>query len=116
MPRFKRKYSFAMLTETGKLKATACNSFTLYNAGNVNVTIDRILVLQPGDCWPDNNDTVDIEDDHEFSIEFNIGDGLPPPSFEAPVPGFGARDGSGTNPTGKFDTRVVLIKSHLSIA
>jgi hypothetical protein len=116
MVKYKRKYSFESIVDTSKVKATNCNSFSFYNAGNVNVTINRVLVLQPGDSWPKNNDDINIEDDQDFHIEFNIGADVPRPIFQSPVPGVDINDANSIAARLiPFDTRLILIKTHLSI-
>ncbi len=116
MAKYKCKFSFEPITDTGTVKVTGCNNFSFYNAGNVNATINRLLILQPKESWPNLQNDISIEIEQEFSVEFNVGADIPPPTFEAPKAGFNASVGSDTNPLGIFDTRVILIKTHLSEA
>lgn len=102
------------IEKAGDISVNGCSSFTFFNSGNTNVTINRSLILMPGESWPNFDPHPDIEVQDKFTIEFNIGADIAPPTFEAPAPGINAADGSGTNPGGKFDTRLILIKGFLS--
>lgn len=115
MARLKCRFSFVPIEQPGSVTVDGCNNFSFYNAGNVNVTINDVLVLIPGASWPNLEINPDMEIDDKFKIMFNVGTDITAPTFEAPVPGFNVADGSGTNPGGIFDTRLVLIKSHVTL-
>lgn len=102
--------SIDTIQEPGPWNAGGCAQYSFFNAGNVNATIDGVLVLEPRQTWkgPEMHPEVDYYSTHrvEFdeanapTIKTAVG-GVEPPS-KIINPG---------DPPPKKDKRVLVFKS-----
>lgn len=113
MAKYKRSYSFEIITEAGKLDVSGCNSFAILNAGNTLVTLDTIIPLEPLDSFRGGEAHPDIEEAHVFDVEFAIGPDVPPADFITPVGGVFGTAYQSSNANGVRDSRCILIKTHI---
>lgn len=72
------------ITAAGVYNCDGCAEYSFFNAGNVNVTIDGILVLKPRETWrgPSMHPEVGYQSKHK--IDFDIANA---PTIKTPVGG-----------------------------
>lgn len=86
--------SIETMVTAADFNADGCSEYSLFNAGNVNVTIDGILVLEPRETWrgPSFNPEVGYYSKHKIEfdeanapvIKTPVGGTLPPSYTVAP--------------------------------
>lgn len=60
------------VVKEGQWQANGCSSYTFYNAGNVNVTIDNLLVLPPLTSWEGPLEVPGIDDMSVHDVKFDL--------------------------------------------
>jgi len=111
MGKYKGIATQEVLQESGVWQADGCHQYTFRNVGNVNVSIDLINVLQPGETWEGPQMHPEVEYFNIHRIDFDM---TTSPSFRMPV--------GGQNPTSTVvnpgdvvlrDTRLVVSKTKI---
>ncbi|MBC7509672.1 MAG: hypothetical protein H7320_13130 [Ferruginibacter sp.] len=107
-----REVLFELIDKSRQWSAKGCHSWSLSNVGNVNVTINKVLILEPGEDWEGPHENVTVIDMTDLDIEFdakNDPEGYAPVGGSAPpantlLPG---------DPPPKRDARLLISKSFL---
>jgi hypothetical protein len=113
MAKYKRHYSFEPVNEAGKYPIKGCNAFSIYNAGNTIMTVNKTVPVEPLALFKGDDAHPDIEEDFDCFLEFNVGTDTPA-DFTTPTPGTFGRFGATTNPAGTKEMRAIIIKTHLT--
>lgn len=110
--KFRRNILFEQVDKTRQWSAQGCHSFSIYNAGNVNVTINKVLVLEPLSLWEGPIENPNVNDWSNIDIEFDTKND---PTGYTPVGGTAPPAGTVIpgDPPPPRDTRVVIFKSFL---
>ena len=112
MAKFKRHHAFEVIDKSRRWSAQGCHSWSLRNNGNVNVTINKTLILEPAESFEGPHEHPDIEDWTDLDIEFDMAND---PTGYAPVGGIFPNnpDYLPGDPPPVRDTRLVIFKSFL---
>lgn len=112
MGKYKGMVTQEVLQESGVWQANGCNQYSFRNVGNVNVSIDNVNVLQPGETWEGPQLHPELEYFNIHKIDFDLANA---PTFRMPV---GGQNPPSTvvNPGDVIvrDTRLVVIKTKIS--
>jgi hypothetical protein len=111
---YARKVEFLLITKSSRWTADGCASWSIFNHGNVNVTINGVQVLRPGQGLTGPDEHPEIRDYSDIDFQF---DKRNSPKVVQPD--------TGTDPTPKSydptidplpskDFRVVLMKTYIS--
>lgn len=87
----------------------------LYNQGNVNITINNVLVLRPGQFISGPQENPDIADYSSIDVQFDL---LNPPSVVQPDTGPypNPKMITPSSPPPEKDFRLIIIESYLNLA
>ena len=116
MAKIKRTYSFEPVNDTGKYPITGCNAFTIYNAGNTVMTVNKTVPIEPLGSFKGEEAHPDIEEDFDCYLEFNTAFDVTPADYTTPTPGTFGSHGSSVNPAGIKEARAIIIKTHLTVS
>ncbi|MBC7535103.1 MAG: hypothetical protein H7258_05360 [Ferruginibacter sp.] len=114
MVQYSRKVAFDLIDKTRKWNAMGCHAWSLLNVGNVNVTINGVLILKEDQDFEGPAERPDTRDDTDLDIEF---DATNAPTKFAATGGTDPRldqDAIPGGPTPGRDTRLLIVKSFLS--
>ncbi|RTL56236.1 MAG: hypothetical protein EKK37_17335 [Sphingobacteriales bacterium] len=73
---YKRYTEVETVGKSKEWSANGCNSWTMYNSGNVNVTIFNALILGPGEAFSSPSEHPDVQDYSKVPIHFDLTDTL----------------------------------------
>lgn len=112
MAKYKRTTVYDTITTSDKWHIKECSGWSIFNAGNVNVTIDDVLVLKPRETFRGPVENPDVEDDYMVRINFDkvtvptmvTPVGGETPTYQNVVPG---------GPPPAKDARVIIIRNIL---
>lgn len=110
-----RRTAFQMIDKSKILSAGGCHTYMLYNQGNVNLTLNNVLVLRPGQSFNGPTEHFDIRDYSDIDIQFDMLNNptvVQPDTGPAPVARSYAYPAA---PPPERDTRCILIQSFLEI-
>lgn len=113
---YKRETLVELITETRLWNAQGCNSYTIYNQGNTNVTINGAFILEPKMSFSSPEENPDVADWSDINIQF---DKVNTPKFVSPQAGVLAaliEYNPDTDPPPDKDNRIVIFKSFLKKA
>jgi len=107
-----RRTAYHMITKAMKWVANGCNTYSFYNQGNTNITINNVLVLRPGQLFSGPNEHPEIKDFSAIDIQFDIvndpgvvqPDTGPNPKLKQYLPG---------DPIPEKDNRLIIFESFI---
>jgi hypothetical protein len=97
---------FDQLTTQGKWKSNGCYCCAVFNAGNINITINDVYVIEPLGIWEGPQGHPLVEQNFDLDIKFDL---VNEPTLEAPIGG-SAPPAVGTL---KRDQRAIFISTFL---
>ncbi len=113
----KKKYqgvvSAVTINESTTWNADGCSSYSIHNAGNVNVTIDGVRVLKPRETWQGPEMHPEVGYYHNHKIEFDEANA---PTIKTPVGGVQPPSTviNPGDPAPPIDRRVIIDKVNIS--
>lgn len=114
MKKLERRTQMSSMSEPGVFKAGGCHSWTLYNAGNTNITIGGTLPLLPGQSFEGPQERPDVLDETELDVVFDSANN---PETKAIDTGALPADPSyvkGVDPVPFKVYKLIIIRSYLS--
>lgn len=114
-PKYKRRTGYVLIDKSRIWNANGCHSYIVYNQSNVNVTLNNVLVLRPGQFMSGPTENFDIVDHSVLDIQFDMVNDpaiVQPDTGPAPI----SKSFNPGDPPPIRDTRVIIIQSFLSEA
>lgn len=115
MKLYKRNTIFHLIDSSRVWSAKGCNGWMIYNQSNVNVTINNVLVLRPGQFLSGPQEQPGIADYSSIDVQFDMVNTpavVQPDTGPAPV----AREINPAAPPPTRDTRLIIIETYLTEA
>lgn len=113
-PIYKRNTVYHLIDSPRVWTAKGCNSWMLYNQGNVNITINNVLVLRPGQFLSGPVENPEIADYSAIDVQFDLINDpavVQPDTGPYPIP----KEITEATPTPAKDFRLIVIESYLTL-
>lgn len=112
---YTRRTAYVLIDKSRTWNAGKCNTYMVYNMSNVNVTVNNVLVLRPGQFLSGPTENPDIVDESSLDFQFDM---INTPEVVQPDTGPSPehRILAAGLPPPRRDLRVIIIQSFLSKA
>lgn len=112
---YHRRTAYVLIDKNKTWEAQGCQTYVVYNQSNVNVTVNNVLVLRPGQYLSGPTENPDIKDYSKLDFQFDM---VNDPELVQPDTGVYPvkRTFVAGDPIPDRDTRVIIIQSFLSEA